>query len=53
VAEEVEAVKAGKLLFDHGSVLAKEDVRTIGTAICMGNRQSLIAKRTEHSTIGS
>jgi hypothetical protein len=33
VAEQVEAVKAGKLLFDHGSVLAEEDVRTIGTGI--------------------
>jgi hypothetical protein len=30
-------------LFDHESVLAVNDVRTIGTPINPGNRQSLIA----------
>jgi hypothetical protein len=63
MAEQVEAVEAGKLLFDrllierllieHSSVLAVRDVRTIGTPICRGNRQSLIANSAYHSTIGS
>ncbi|MCY1410506.1 hypothetical protein D9M71_258760 [compost metagenome] len=53
LTEQVEAVKAGELLFDHESVLAVEDLRTIGTPKSRGNRQSLIANRTEHSTIGS
>ncbi|MNY07729.1 hypothetical protein D3C86_1405460 [compost metagenome] len=53
LTEQVEAVKAGELLFDHESVLAVEDLRTIGTPKSWGNRQSLIANRTEHSTIGS
>jgi hypothetical protein len=44
VAEQVETVKAVQLLFDHESVLAEEDERTIGTRFCRGNRQSLIAK---------
>jgi hypothetical protein len=30
-----------------------EDVRTIGSPKCVGNRQLLIAKSTEHRTIGS
>ncbi|ANI51966.1 hypothetical protein PDR5_02360 [Pseudomonas sp. DR 5-09] len=32
-------------LCGHGSVLAEEDHRTIGTPIYRGNRQSLISKR--------
>jgi hypothetical protein len=40
-------------LFDHGSVLAVKDHRTIGTPQSLGNRQSLIAICTEYSTIGS
>ena len=42
VAEQIEAVKTGELLFDHGSVLAVRDVRTIGTPKCMGNRQDYL-----------
>jgi hypothetical protein len=44
VPEQVEAVKAVQLLFDHESVLAEEDGRTIGTRFYPGNRESLIAK---------
>jgi hypothetical protein len=44
LAEQFETVKAFQLLFDHEPVLAEEDLRTIGTPIYRGNRQSLIAK---------
>ncbi|EPA98718.1 hypothetical protein PG5_08080 [Pseudomonas sp. G5(2012)] len=40
-------------MFDHGSVLAVEGLWTIGTPLCRGNRQSLIAVCAYHSTIGS
>jgi hypothetical protein len=53
VIEQVEAGKAVQLLFDHESVLAEKDERTIGTRFCRSNRQSLIAKSTDPSTIGS
>jgi hypothetical protein len=43
LTEQVETVKAIQLLFDHGSVLAEKDDRTIGTPFYRGNRQSLIA----------
>jgi hypothetical protein len=53
VAQQFETGEALQLLFDHGSVLAQKNERTIGTRFCPGNRQSLIAKWTEASTIGS
>jgi hypothetical protein len=53
MAQQFETGKALQLWFDHGFVLAQKNEWTIGTRFCPGNRQSLIAKWTEASTIGS
>ncbi|MNZ98020.1 hypothetical protein D3C78_1172910 [compost metagenome] len=53
VGEEVQAIKTSQLLFDHGSVRVVGDVWTIGRLICSGNRETLMQKSAENSTISS